>query len=45
MEWQKLVEVLKTEEAARVGRKYLSKAADEDEILRKELQGFSNNSS
>ena len=45
MEWQKLVEVLKTEDVVRVGRKYSSKAVDEDEIFRTELHGFSDASS
>ena len=45
MEWQKLVEVLKTEDVVRVGRKYSSKAFNEDEIFRTELHGFSNASS
>ena len=30
IEWQKLEEVLKTEDVVRVGRKYSSKAVDED---------------
>ena len=45
MEWQKLVKVLKTEDVIRAGRKYSSKAADDDEIFRTELHGFSDASS
>ena len=41
MKWQKLMEVLKTEEVARVGWKYSSKAMDEDETLGTKLHGFS----
>ena len=44
-EWQKLVEVLKTEDVVRVGRKYSSKAVTEDEIFRTELHGFTDASS
>ena len=39
------MEVLKTEDVVRVGRKYSSKAVDEDEIFRTELHGFSDASS
>ena len=39
------MEVLKTENAVRVGRKYSSKAVDEDEIFRTGLHGFSHASS
>ena len=43
-EWQKLAKVLKTE-VVRVVQRFLSKAVDEDEILRIELHGFSDASS
>ena len=44
-EWEKLMEVLKTEDVIRVGRKYASKAVDEDEIFKTELHGFNDASS
>ena len=44
-EWEKLMEVLKTEDVVRVGQKYSSKAVDEDEVFRTELHGFSGASS
>ena len=45
MEYQKLVEVLKTEDVVRVGRNYSSKAVDKDEIFRTEFHGFRDASS
>ena len=44
-EWEKLMEVLKTEDVVRVGQKYSSKAVDEDEGFRTKLHGFSGASS